>query len=164
MEKRGIRRRLALATVALTASAAVALATPAVADEAPAATGVAPAATEVAPAVTNALHTARVWKKPGKGPAPTACYGRKVRTFPFRTGTVVVYKRPGYVCAVTLAERPGGRQKISVTVQARGNAAVTRGWVNARTSPAVTVHAGHRCVRVAGRVGRGEVKSGWILC
>ncbi|GAV40178.1 hypothetical protein [Streptomyces acidiscabies] len=136
--KRGTRRRLALVTAGLAVSGVLALATPAVA--------------EATPPPSN------------RAPAPMSCAGRAVRTFPFATGTVVVYKRPGYVCAVTLAKRPGGRQAISVTVQARGNAPVKRGWSHARTSPAVTVHAGHRCVRVEGQVGRGEVKSGWILC
>ncbi|MET8979032.1 hypothetical protein ABZX85_25785 [Streptomyces sp. NPDC004539] len=139
MEKRAIRRRLALVTAVLTASGVLALATPAIAAAAPD-------------------------RAAGKQPVPTACFGRKVRTLPFSTGTVVVYKRPGYVCAVTLAKRPGPKQSISVTVQARGNAPVRRGWSDTRTSPAVTVHAGHRCVRVEGQVGRGEVKSGWILC
>ncbi|WP_416975236.1 hypothetical protein [Streptomyces sp. 4F14] len=135
MEKRGTRRWLALVTAALTTSGVLALATPAVAETAS-----------------------------NKAPVPTSCAGRAVRTFAFTTGKVVVYKRPGYVCAVTLAKRPGAKQDISVTVQARGNAPVERGWSHARTSPAVTVHAGHRCVRVEGHVGRGEVKSGWILC
>ncbi|MHC5903109.1 hypothetical protein ACVNF4_04235 [Streptomyces sp. S6] len=138
MEKRAARRRLALVTAVLTASGLLALATPTVAAAAP--------------------GTA------AKPPVPTACSGRKVRTLPFSTGTVFVYKRPGYVCAVTLAARPGVKQSISVTVQARGNAPVRRGWTDTRTSPAVTVHAGHRCVRVEGQVGRGQVKSGWILC
>ncbi|QZZ27963.1 MULTISPECIES: hypothetical protein [unclassified Streptomyces] len=134
--KRGTRRWLALVTAGLATSGVLGLATPAVAEAAP----------------------------PNKASVPMSCAGRAVRTFPFATGVVVVYKRPGYVCAVTLAKRPGGRQDISVTVQARGNVPVKRGWKHARTSPAVTVHAGHRCVRVEGRVGRGEVKSGWILC
>ncbi|HEY8980900.1 MAG TPA: hypothetical protein VIU15_15095 [Streptomyces sp.] len=137
MEKHAVRRRLALVTAAITASGLLALATPVAAVAAP---------------------------RVAKPPVPTACSGRKVRTFPFSTGTVFVYKRPGYVCAVTFAIRPGPKQSISVTVQARGNVPVRRGWTDTRTSPAVTVHAGHRCVRVEGQVGRGQVKSGWILC
>jgi len=138
MEKRAVRRWPALATAVLTASGLLALATPAVAAAAPG--------------------------RAAKAPVPTICTGRVVRTFPFSTGTVFVHKRPGYVCAVTRAKRPGARQSISVTVQARGSVPVRRGWSDPRTSPAVTVHVVHRCVRVEGQVGRGVVKSGWILC
>jgi hypothetical protein len=53
---------------------------------------------------------------------------------------------------------------MSVSVQARGNRPVVdRGRYTRRAGP-VTVHAGHRCVRVKGAVGGGSVSSGWILC
>ncbi|POX56133.1 hypothetical protein C3489_06785 [Streptomyces sp. Ru71] len=96
--------------------------------------------------------------------APTQCAGRKVATLPFSTGSVQVFRSGGYVCAVTLPTRPGPRQVMSVSVQARGGRPVVdRGRFTRRAGP-VTVHAGHRCVRVIGSVGGGSRDSGWILC
>ncbi|MEW2245856.1 hypothetical protein ACFW6K_00665 [Streptomyces sp. NPDC058733] len=96
--------------------------------------------------------------------APTHCAGRKVASLPFTTGTVQVYRNDGYVCALTVPRRPGPRQVMSVSVQARGSRPVVdRGRFVERAGP-VTVHAGHRCVRVTGSVGGGSADSGWILC
>ncbi|GGX86377.1 hypothetical protein ACF1B0_09560 [Streptomyces anandii] len=96
--------------------------------------------------------------------ASSTCPGREVKTLPFTTGTVHVYKRDGYVCALTTPDHPGRKQWMSVTVQARGNRAVTdKGRYSYHAGP-VTVHAGHRCVRVSGAVASGSVASGWILC
>ncbi|MEV5436034.1 hypothetical protein AB0K80_08380 [Streptomyces sp. NPDC052682] len=101
---------------------------------------------------------------PAEAQAAAHCPGRKVRTLPFSTGTVLVYKRNGYVCAVTLPKKPGSKRKMSVSVQARGGwPAVDEGRFQYRAGP-VEVHAGQRCVWVKGRVGRGSVSSGWILC
>ncbi|MFB8248129.1 hypothetical protein ACFC5X_24180 [Streptomyces sp. NPDC055952] len=102
---------------------------------------------------------------PGQAQAASAsCPGRKVRTLPFATGTVLVYKRGGYVCAVTTAKRPGTKRRMSVSVQARGNRPVVdQGRYAYRAGP-VTVHAGRRCVWLKGRVGEGRFSSGWILC
>ncbi|MFF5155629.1 hypothetical protein ACFY3N_05055 [Streptomyces sp. NPDC000348] len=101
---------------------------------------------------------------PADAHAAAYCAGRKVRTLPFSTGSVVVYKRGGYVCAVTLAEKPGTRRKMSVSVRARGGRPVVdEGKFKHHAGP-VTVHAGRRCVWVKGRVGGGSVSSGWILC
>ncbi|MEU5091523.1 hypothetical protein [Streptomyces sp. NPDC021356] len=102
---------------------------------------------------------------PGAAQAASAgCAGREVKALPFATGSVHVYKRDGYVCAVTVSDRPGRKQTMSVTVQARGNRPVTdKGRYSYRAGP-VTVHAGHRCVRVGGSVGSRSVSSGWILC
>ncbi|MET8449804.1 hypothetical protein [Streptomyces sp. NPDC005209] len=103
---------------------------------------------------------------PGSAQAATegACTGRKVKTLPFSTGTVAVYKHDGYVCAVTFPKNPGSRRLMSVSVQARGNRPVVdKGRFTRRAGP-VTVHAGHRCVWVKGSVGQGTVSSGWILC
>ncbi|MDN0196978.1 hypothetical protein [Streptomyces sp. S.PNR 29] len=92
------------------------------------------------------------------------CAGRKMRELPFSTGSVLVYKRNGFVCAVTVPKRPGTRRTMSVSVQARGSLPVVdKGKYKYRAGP-VTVHAGQRCVWVKGRVGRGSVSSGWILC
>jgi hypothetical protein len=96
--------------------------------------------------------------------AASTCSGRQVKTFPFATGSVQIYKRDGYVCALTLAKNPGPKRKMSVTVQARGNRPVTDKGRYTRHAGPVTVHAGRRCVRVAGSVGSQSVSSGWILC
>jgi hypothetical protein len=92
------------------------------------------------------------------------CAGREVKTLPFRTGVTHVYKRNGYVCAVTVARAPGPARTMSVSVQARGNRPVVdKGRYRYHAGP-VTVHAGHRCVWIKGAVGRYSVSSGWILC
>ncbi|MGV4981960.1 hypothetical protein ACWC0C_07600 [Streptomyces sp. NPDC001709] len=92
------------------------------------------------------------------------CAGREVRTLPFSTGVTHVYKRDGYVCAVTVARHPGPTQTMSVSVQARGTRPVVdQGRYRHHAGP-VTVHAGHRCVWIKGNVGRPGVSSGWILC
>jgi hypothetical protein len=103
---------------------------------------------------------------PGVGDAGAAalCAGHKVRTLSFSTGRTVVYKSRGYVCAVTLAKRSGARRTMSVGVQARGSRAVVDSGRFTHHAGPITVHAGHRCVRVKGRVGSKSVSSGWILC
>ncbi|MDT0612864.1 hypothetical protein [Streptomyces lancefieldiae] len=101
---------------------------------------------------------------PQEAQAAAACPGRKVRTLPFATGSVLVYKRGGYVCAVTVPKKPGTRRQMSVSVQARGGRPVVDAGQYAYRAGPVTVHAGKRCVRVKGEVSRGSVGSGWILC
>ena len=101
---------------------------------------------------------------PAQAAGSTSCQGREIRTLPFRTGAVHVYKSGGYICAVTLPEKPGREHRMSVSVQARGNRPVVDEGRYAHRAGPVTVHAGHRCVWVKGRVGRGSVSSGWILC
>lgn len=102
---------------------------------------------------------------PGQAEAATSnCAGHKVRTYKFPTGVLNVYKRDGYVCAITLPKDPGRLQKMSVGVQAyHAMPVVDEGHYRHRAGP-VTVHAGQRCVRVSGRVGRESVTKGWILC
>ncbi|MFJ7078633.1 hypothetical protein [Streptomyces sp. NPDC098781] len=96
--------------------------------------------------------------------APTRCEGRKVKTYPFSTGTLYVYKRGGFVCAITKPKDPGREQRMMVSVQAyRARPVVDEGDYRHRAGP-VTIHAGHRCVWVKGQVGRGSVSKGWILC
>jgi hypothetical protein len=94
----------------------------------------------------------------------SGCPGHLVRTVPFSTGSVRVYKRDGYVCAVTVPQHPGVRHTMAVSVQARGNRAVVDQGKYAYRAGPVRVHAGHRCVRVAGRVGTKSTATGWILC
>lgn len=101
---------------------------------------------------------------PGDAQAAGSCSGRKVRTLPFSTGTVQVYKRDGYVCAVTVVKRASGRRSMSVSVQARGSRPVTDTGSYLHHAGPVTVHAGHRCVRVRGSVGSASFSSGWFLC
>jgi hypothetical protein len=96
--------------------------------------------------------------------ASSSCSGRKIRTLPFTTGSVHVYKRRGYVCAVTFPEARGSRKWMSVSVQARGGRPVVDSGHFAHHAGPVTVYAGHRCVRIKGTVGSGSVSSGWILC
>ncbi|CAM5286259.1 hypothetical protein SALBM135S_03584 [Streptomyces alboniger] len=104
---------------------------------------------------------------PGAGSAHAVsgvCAGHKVRVLPFAKGRVDVFKTRGYVCAVLVAKRPGARKTMSVSVQARGSRpARDKGRYTHRAGP-VTVHAGHRCVRVTGKISGRGVSSGWILC
>lgn len=101
---------------------------------------------------------------PQDAQAAAACPGRKVRTLPFSTGSVLVYKRGGNVCAVTVPKKPGTKRQMSVSVQARGGRPVVDSGRYAYRAGPVTAHAGKRCVWVKGKVSRGSVSSGWILC
>ncbi|MER6028286.1 hypothetical protein [Streptomyces sp. NPDC001851] len=103
----------------------------------------------------------------GTAQAGTAsgCSGHEVWTRQFSSGVTHVYKRDGYVCAVTVARNPGRTQTMSVSVQARGGRPVVDKGSYRQLAGPVTVHAGRRCVWVKGSVGsRGSVDSGWILC
>src|SRR5690606_19820017 len=101
---------------------------------------------------------------PGDALAAAPCPGRKARTLTFSTGAVVVYKRGGYRCAVTVAKKAGKRRTMSVSIRARGGRPVVDKGLFRRHAGPVTVHAGQRCVWVKGRVGGGSADSGWILC
>ncbi|MFD2684095.1 hypothetical protein ACFS5L_04345 [Streptomyces phyllanthi] len=101
---------------------------------------------------------------PGRAEA-ASCGARKVRTLSFSTGYVHVYKRGGYVCAVTVAKRRNGTLKwMFASVQARGNRPMMREGKRRYRISTDAVHAGRRCVRVEGAVGGGSVSSEWILC
>jgi hypothetical protein len=103
---------------------------------------------------------------PGVGDASAAalCSGRKVRTLTFSTGYVEVYKRRGYVCAVTYPKRVGARKYMKVSVQARGLAEVPNSGRFRKYAGPVKTHAGNRRVWIKGVVGSGSVSSGWIRC
>jgi hypothetical protein len=101
---------------------------------------------------------------PGHAEAADYCAGRKVRTLSFSTGSVQVYRRDGYVCAVTFAKKVSGPKTMSVSVQARGSRPAADIGLYTHHAGPVTVHAGHRCVWIRGSVGAGSVSSGWILC
>ncbi len=83
--------------------------------------------------------------------ADSTCSGREVKSLPFTTGTVHVYKRDGYVCALTTPDQPGRKQFMSVTVQARGNRPVT-------DKGRFTYHAGpaHPCTPATAACGSPE--------
>ncbi|MCT9076515.1 hypothetical protein [Streptomyces fulvoviolaceus] len=102
---------------------------------------------------------------PAEAQAASSCAGRKVRSYPFRTGILDVYKRRGYVCAITTSKQPGVKRTMSVSVRVYGlQPVVDKGRYRYRAGP-VTVHAGHQCVWVKGSVGRGSYDTeGWILC
>ncbi|MFG2679273.1 hypothetical protein, partial [Streptomyces sp. NPDC048392] len=51
---------------------------------------------------------------PQEAQAATGCPGRKVRTLHFSTGSVLVYERGGYVCAVTVPKKAGTKRRMSV--------------------------------------------------
>ncbi|MGW3634383.1 hypothetical protein ACWD7F_30250 [Streptomyces sp. NPDC005122] len=102
---------------------------------------------------------------PGSAQAASYCSGHKVRTIAFATGSVQLYRSGGYVCAVTVPKKQQSQKRaMSVSVQARGNRPVTDAGRFSHHAGPVTVHAGHRCVRIRGSVGSGSVSSGWILC
>lgn len=63
---------------------------------------------------------------PGSAQAASYCSGHKVRTVPFATGSVQLYRSGGYVCAVTVPKKQQSQKRpMSVSVQARGNRPVT---------------------------------------
>nr|WP_302061411.1 hypothetical protein [Streptomyces sp. A3M-1-3] len=96
--------------------------------------------------------------------AAAPCAGRIVKTVPFATGQVHVYKTRTHACAVTISRRPGVRQHMSVTIQPRGGRAVKDSGRYTRMAGPVAVYALNRCVKVAGSVGSKSGASGWILC
>ena len=101
---------------------------------------------------------------PGSAQAASVCPGREVETLSFSTGTVHVFRRGDYICAYTAPRTPGAKRTMSVSVQARGNRPVVDKGRYIRRAGPVTVHVGHRCVRIKGAVAGGSVGSGWILC
>lgn len=96
--------------------------------------------------------------------ATGGCEGQLVRTLPFSTGEVRLYKTRDRACAVAVAHRPGVRRPMSVSIQPRGGYPVRDSGQFTRYAGPVTVHAINRCVYVKGSVGAGSIDSGWILC
>lgn len=96
--------------------------------------------------------------------AAAPCAGRHLKTVKFATGELRVYKNRHYVCAVTLAKKPGVKRPMSVSLQARGGrASVDSGRFTRQAGP-VTVRALNRCVRATGTVSGISRSTGWILC
>ncbi|MFD5545587.1 hypothetical protein ACFWJQ_02510 [Streptomyces goshikiensis] len=96
--------------------------------------------------------------------ASGGCPGRLVSSLPFSTGEVRVYKSRTQACAMTVANHPGERRAMSVSIQPRGGVPVGDSGRFTRYAGPVTVGAISRCVYVKGSVGAGSVASGWILC
>ncbi|MFF3607385.1 hypothetical protein [Streptomyces sp. NPDC002463] len=96
--------------------------------------------------------------------AASVCQGRPTRTIAFSTGELRLYRTRQYVCAVTVAKRPGPRRPMSVTLQPRGARPVVRSGRFDRQAGPLTVHALNRCVRAAGSVAGRGTATGWILC
>ncbi|MGW6691191.1 hypothetical protein [Streptomyces sp. NPDC054961] len=96
--------------------------------------------------------------------ATGGCAGDLVRTLPFPTGEVRVYKTRDRACALAVARAPGARRPMSVSIQPRGGHPVRTAGRFTRYAGPVSVHTIHRCVYVKGSVGAGSVDSGWILC
>ncbi|WP_432073681.1 hypothetical protein [Streptomyces wuyuanensis] len=96
--------------------------------------------------------------------AVSVCFGRPAKSVGFSTGELRIYKKRQYVCALTVAKRPGAVRAMSVSLQPRGGrAAVDTGRFTRQAGP-VTVHALNRCVRVSGSVAGKRASTGWILC
>ncbi|MFD3560178.1 MULTISPECIES: hypothetical protein [unclassified Streptomyces] len=114
--------------------------------------------------LTSSALLALVGPAAGTAQAAAICPGHKVRTLPFSTGKTVIYRSGNYLCAYTLTKRDGVRQKMSVSVQARGSRPVGDSGRYTHHAGPVTVHTGHRCVWVRGAVRGVSVSSGWILC
>ncbi|MCX5378265.1 hypothetical protein [Streptomyces sp. NBC_00091] len=105
-----------------------------------------------------------VFAAPAAQAATGGCAGRLVKTLPFSTGEVRVYKSRTQVCATTHAHQPGERRPMAVSVQPRGGVPVGDAGQFTRYAGPVTVGAINRCVYVKGSVAAGSVDSGWILC
>lgn len=97
--------------------------------------------------------------------AASSCSGRKVRTLPFTTGSVQVYKRSGYVCAVTFPGARGSRKPMSVSVQARGEPAGGElRTLRASRGPGDPVRGPPLCPgQRLGRIGLGEFRLDPVL-
>lgn len=96
--------------------------------------------------------------------AASLCTGRPTKTYGFATGELRLYRSRQYVCAVTVAKKPGVRRAMAVSLQPRGGRpAVDSGRFTRQAGP-VTVHALNRCVRASGSVAGRGVSTGWVLC
>ncbi|MER7758314.1 hypothetical protein [Streptomyces sp. NPDC097619] len=100
----------------------------------------------------------------GSAQAASGCSGRLVKSLPFSTGQVRVYKTRTHACAVTLPKRPGVRQRMMVSIQPRGGVPVIDSGRFSNIAGPVSVYALSRCVYVRGQVGSASIASGWILC
>lgn len=98
----------------------------------------------------------------GSADAAAACAGRPVKTVGFSTGELRLYKGNGYACAVAVADDPGARRQMSVTIQARGSAPAGDSGAYTKRAGPVTVHSGGRCVRATGSIAGSSADTGWV--
>jgi hypothetical protein len=92
--------------------------------------------------------------------APSSCTGHKIKTFPFSTGSVKLYKNGNYLCAVTVPSSGRGARPMMVSLQVRGFLPlVDKGQFTKHAGP-VRSYVGHRKVWIKGSVGRGSYDSG----
>lgn len=96
--------------------------------------------------------------------AATVCAGRPAKTVTFKTGELRVFKSRSYACAVAVANKPGSRRTMSVTLQPRGGSPVVDSGRYTRQAGPVTVHALNRCVRASATISGKSGSTGWILC
>lgn len=125
-----------------------------------------PGAGRWAAGLTAAAAVALALVVPGAQPASAAsgCPGHEVRSVGFTTGRLQVYRTGQYVCAVTLARKPGARRQMSVQLQVRGGRPVSDSGRFTRLAGPVRVRAVNRCVRAVGAVSGKKGASGWFLC
>ncbi|WP_405872538.1 MULTISPECIES: hypothetical protein [unclassified Streptomyces] len=94
--------------------------------------------------------------------APSSCSGRKVRTFPFSTGSVKLYKSGNYLCAVTVPRSTGPRRTMMVSLRVRGFEPIEDKGLYTHHAGPVRSYVGHRKVWIKGSVGGGSYDShGW---
>ncbi|MEV4191745.1 hypothetical protein [Streptomyces toxytricini] len=96
--------------------------------------------------------------------AAGGCAGKLVKSLPFAGGEVRVYKSRTQACAAAVADAPGARRPMAVSVQPRGGVPLRDTGQFTRYAGPVTVGAISRCVYVKGSIGAGSAESGWILC
>lgn len=125
-----------------------------------------PGAGRWAAGLTAAAAVALALVVPGAHPASAAsgCPGHEVRSVGFATGRLQVFRSGQYVCAVTLAKKPGARRQMSVQLQVRGGLPVSDSGRFTRLAGPVRVRAANRCVRAVGAVSGKKGASGWFLC
>ncbi|MFJ2646469.1 hypothetical protein ACIO1C_07050 [Streptomyces sp. NPDC087420] len=99
------------------------------------------------------------------GAAPlSVCSGQPQKTVPFAHGELRIYKARGYACALTVADHPGARRAMRVSLQARGGSPLVDSGDFTQHAGPVTVHALNRCVRASGAISGTSASTGWILC
>ncbi|WP_425086374.1 hypothetical protein [Streptomyces liangshanensis] len=96
--------------------------------------------------------------------ALSVCSGQPQKTVPFDSGELRIYKSRGYACALTVADHPGARRAMRVSLQARGAGPVVDSGDFTQHAGPVTVHALNRCVRASGAIAGKSASTGWILC
>ncbi|WP_442806301.1 hypothetical protein [Streptomyces sp. NBC_01317] len=94
----------------------------------------------------------------------SVCSGQPQKTVPFAHGELRIYKARGYACALTVADRPGAKRAMRVSLQARGGSPLVDSGDFTQHAGPVTVHALNRCVRASGAISGASASTGWVLC